>query len=190
MSAGASSFTYRLATPDDAGAIAALHVAGWQGAYGGMVNQAYLDELSVEQRQRSWADWLQNPALRVLLAFDGDTAAGFCSFGKILTPPPGQSNIRPAYTCEIMALYLLPAYYRHGIGRQMMQTAAQTLLAEKHAGLALWVLAANKRACAFYEALGGQRIGSKMQAIGPDTLKEVCYGWRDLRKLLPKPLIS
>lgn len=182
-------YTLRKATAEDADLLGRLHVAGWQGAYGGIVNQAYLDSLSAETRAGNWRKWLtENPELHILIAFDeGGEAAGFCSFGKLLTPVPGQSNIRPQYTSEISALYLLPDHYRKGAGRLLMQEAARILLAEKHGGMALWVLVANKRACAFYEAMGGQRVGSKMIEVGGDNLKEVCYGYRDLRRLLPKP---
>jgi GNAT superfamily N-acetyltransferase len=182
------SYSLRIASVEDAALIGQLHVAGWQGAYGGIVKQDYLDSLSAETRAQNWEKWLPNPDIKVLIAEDENgEGAGFCAFGKLLTPVPGQSNIRPQYTAEVSALYLLPHHYRKGAGKLLMQEAAKLLWADKHGGMALWVLVDNKRACAFYEALGGQRVGSKMIEVGGQNLKEACYGWRDLRRLMPKP---
>ena len=50
--------------------------------------------------------------------------------------------------------------------------------------MCLWVLDKNKRGCSFYEAIGGKRVGKKMVEIGPNKLKEVCYGWRDINKII------
>ena len=45
----------RDATPDDAHAIATVHVASWQVAYRGFMPDAVLDGLSVDDRARKWA---------------------------------------------------------------------------------------------------------------------------------------
>jgi hypothetical protein len=36
----------RLARPEDAGPIAEVHVAAWQAAYGGLMPDSYLDQLT------------------------------------------------------------------------------------------------------------------------------------------------
>jgi hypothetical protein len=50
--------------------------------------------------------------------------------------------------------------------------------------MCLWVLDGNQRGKAFYQAMGGQKLGGKMIEIGPSSLKEICYGWRDLSLLI------
>lgn len=176
-------FILKSATPDDATTIATLHVAGWHGAYGGIVDAEHLANFSVPTWTEKWQKILQDDTCRILLAHDNKGhPAGFCHYGRLLTPPPGQSNIRPQYTAEIFALYLTPDFYRQGLGRQLIRHAAQDLIAQRHQGLALWVLAQNTRACSFYSAMGGQRIGSKDAQIGSKSYKEVCYGWRDMRR--------
>ncbi len=179
-----SPFTLKPGTIDDAPTLAALHIAGWQGAYGGIVDDTTLNALNIDTRTADWHGWLRDdPTLQTLIGYDTTGhEAGFCAYGKLRTPPPGQSNIRPQYTAEIMALYLRPAYYRQGLGRVLIRQAAADLMAQRHQGLALWVLAQNTRACGFYTALGGQRIGSHDVPIGPKSYREVCYGWRDMRR--------
>ena len=45
----------RRAEPQDAPAVARVHVASWRQAYGGLLPQEYLDSLSVEARTMTWA---------------------------------------------------------------------------------------------------------------------------------------
>jgi hypothetical protein len=52
----------RFATVDDAAAIAAVHVRGWQAAHRGDFPDDYLDGLSVVERAQRWVAWLADPA--------------------------------------------------------------------------------------------------------------------------------
>lgn len=173
----------RPATPSDIPAIASLHVAGWKGAYGGIVDQAYLDSLTVEQRISDWTEWMASGESHVFLAEEEGHPAGFAVIGRTKTPPPGSSPIRPSHSGEIYALYLAPDFWRRGIGSALIRYAARELKARKHSAICLWVLDANGRAKNFYEKMGGQKLGGKMIDIGPSTLKEICYGWKDTAAL-------
>ncbi len=174
----------RRAQEKDIPAIAAIHIAGWQAAYGGLVDQAYLDSLSVEQREEDWRGWMAGGESETLIAEMDGKPAGFVTYGRTKTAPPGESKIRPQYPAEIYALYLLPDVWRQGIGGALLRAAAKNLKEKKMNGLCLWVLDGNHRAKSFYEKLGGQRIGKKMIEIGPSNLKEVCYGWRETKLLI------
>lgn len=44
----------RVATVEDANAVATVHVRSWQSAYRGLIPDAYLDALSVERRTAVW----------------------------------------------------------------------------------------------------------------------------------------
>lgn len=180
-------FILRPATADDAEALARIHVAGWQGAYGGLVDQAFLDSLSVEDRAGQWRGWLGEAGPHVIIAEADGMAAGFCSYGPLRTPPPGMSMIRPLYTSEIYALYLMPDRKRQGLGTRLMAAAAADLKERKHKSLCLWVLEGNKSAIAFYKARGGQKCGSHKVDIGGRSLPEAAFGWRDTAPLLPRP---
>lgn len=118
------------------------------------------------------------------LALIEDRPAGFVSYGRLKTPPPGSSPIRPLYSAEIYGLYLLPAYYRQGLGTRLMAEAAQQLRAMKHKSLCLWVIEKNNRAVSFYKERGGERIGKHDIEIGPSRVREICFGWRDTAGLL------
>lgn len=65
-----------------------------------------------------------------------------------------------------------------------------TVIAEKLAAAGLtsmivWVLKDNP-ACAFYETLGGTRVGSKPIVIGGANLEETAFGWLDIQTLLDR----
>lgn len=174
----------RIADEKDIPSIAAIHVAGWQAAYGGLVDQAYLDGLSVEQRIKDWQEWMASGEPETLIAEIDGKAAGFVTYGRTKTAPPGDSKIRPQYPAEIYALYLLPDCWRRGAGTALLGAAARNLKEKKMGAFCLWVLDGNFRAKSFYEKTYGQRIGKKMITIGPNDLKEVCYGWRDTKRLI------
>ena len=172
------------ATEKEAGILGVLHVEGWKGAYGGIINQEYLDNLQPSDKADLWTDWLEKPDIEAAIAYSDNHPVGFVAYGRIQTPPPGQSAIRPLYTSEILALYILPDYWRKGVGTALLKFAAKELKPMKHTSMCLWVLDKNKRACDFYEKMGAKRIGKQFVEIGGTKAKEVCYGWRYTHDLI------
>ena len=175
--------TIRKATTDDIPAIAALHIEGWKGAYGGIVDQAYLDSLNIDMRIKSWGELMVSGESDTFLAELEGKPAGFVTTGRTKTAPPGSSPIRPSHSGEIYALYLHPDYWRQGVGSALLKHGMRELKVKKHSAVCLWVLEGNTRGRAFYDKMGGQKLGGKIVEIGPDQLKEVCYGWRDTSSL-------
>lgn len=175
----------RPATPDDSAALARIHIAGWRASYGGLVDQTFLDALDAAEWTANWQKWLVSGDVSAIISHTDDGApAGFVSFGRLKTAPPGMSPVRPLYTAEIYAIYILPAYWRQTLGRQLMDAATRTLKERKQKSLCLWVVEKNPRAVSFYKALGGQKCGSKTVSIGGRDLSEIAFGWRDTTPLL------
>jgi ribosomal protein S18 acetylase RimI-like enzyme len=172
----------RTATPNDIPALARIQVEGWRGAYAGIVPQDFLDALDPAVKETDWRRWFAETHMTVLIGGeDGDE--GFCCYGQLRTPIPGMSPFRPAYGAEIYSLYVLPSAWRKGLGTALVREAARRLSAERQQGLCLWVVEKNKRAVSFYKKLGGQRCANREIEIAGVTLKELCYGWRDIRGL-------
>lgn len=175
----------RPATPADIHDLALIHVGGWQSSYEGLVPPEFLAGLDPAQYAKNWAEWLGAGTTDALIAYDSEgNPAGFISFGKLRTPIPGMSPIRPLYSAEIYAIYILPAYWRAGLGRRLIAAATLALRDKKHKSVCLWVMEGNKRAVAFYKALSGQRIGNKKVEVGGRMLSEIAFGWRDTTPLL------
>lgn len=173
-------FTIRPATKADIPVLSHIHVAGWKDSYDGIVDQEFLDNLTEEQRAADWKKWFSDGTMQTLIAEDGSgKPCGFISFGKLRTPIPGGSPIRPLYSAEIYAIYILPGCQRLGLGRQMMRAAAIKLREMRHRSVSLWVLEKNEKAVAFYKKCGGQRCGKKDIEIGNTKVREIAFGWRD-----------
>ena len=172
------------ARKEDIDIIGLLHVEGLKSSYAGIVDKTYIESLDKEEQSEKWRKWLGNPEIDVAIAYLNNNPVGFVAYGQIQTAPPGQSAIRPLYSAEIMGLYVLEAYWEQGIGRALVQYAAKELKEKKHTSLCLWVMADNKRACSFYERLGGQRIGKHKTEIAGRLYKEACYGWRHTSALI------
>ena len=174
------SLEIRQANAEDISAIAHIHVSGWQTSGEGIVDPDYLKNLSVSDRVSEWEERFQSGDVDMLLAVEDGKPIGFINYGPLRTAPPGTSKIRPAYSSEIYAIYILPDFFRQGIGTLLMHAAVNALQDKKHQSMCLWVLKGNNRACQFYDQKGGQRIGKKDVIIGPTKAKELCYGWRDI----------
>ncbi|MEM6812261.1 MAG: GNAT family N-acetyltransferase [Pseudomonadota bacterium] len=176
------SFHIRNAEQADIPDLAAIHIDSKKAAEKHIVPDEYLDELTQENFEKKWLGFLENGTQKI--AFFDDKPAGLISYGDLRTPPPGTSKIRPLYVCEIYAIYVHPDHFEQGLGKALLKEAAQDMIAKKKNSLCLWVLEKNKRAHAFYQAMGGQRIGKQNIETGGVKTREICYGWRDLKGIL------
>jgi GNAT superfamily N-acetyltransferase len=168
----------RAAHSDDALAIARVKVDSWRTTYADIVPADYLANLSYEQQGRVWEhhiSTLRDAAAMYVAETTAKEVVGFAHSG-----PERTGN--PLYAGELYAIYLLAAYQRHGVGRQLTQTVVTGLLHHGVSSMLVWVLAANPSR-AFYEALGGQYLAEQEVTIGSARLTEVAYGWRDIKGL-------
>ena len=84
---------------------------------------------------------------------------------------------------ELTAVYLRREFQRVGLGRRLIAAVvdAQRLLGAT--GMIVWVIAGNKPARAFYEALGAELLVEQAFEWDGMELLEAGYGWRDLNAL-------
>ena len=102
----------RLATTEDAETIATIHVRAWRVVYEGIVPAQYLASLSVQERANLWRRIILEQRGTVLLAIAPNGALGFVSFG----PSRDKDGKEKA---EIHAIYVLPEFWKQGIGREL-----------------------------------------------------------------------
>ena len=166
----------REATPDDARAIAAVHDSSWQSTYRGLLNDAYLDSLSVDDHAGRWQRLLASGTGDTFVALEGPDVVGFASCGR-------ERDQDPIYQGELYAIYLLEDRQRRGLGRRLVSSVARRLLELEYRSMLVWVLAANP-ARAFYEAIGGALVRSRQMELAGETQEEAGYGWLDVADLL------
>jgi GNAT superfamily N-acetyltransferase len=149
--------TFRDAELRDARAIAEVHVRAWRAAYVGIVPEAELARLSVEEREELWTQFLSKGERSILFFANRHLVAGWAGFG-----PPRDEDCDPALVAELYGLYLLPAYWGMGLSRQLygaIETRMRRSLVEN---LVLWVFEKNARARRFYE-VSGYRLETGIQ---------------------------
>jgi len=123
MNANVLTMLVRQAKPEDAKAIAEIHVHSWHVAYRGLVPQAYLDSLSVEARERVWQQRLAQRASDIWVVEEGSTILGWVNAARSRDSDAGPS------IGELWAIYVDPQHWRRGIGRILWRTAESQLSA-------------------------------------------------------------
>jgi ribosomal protein S18 acetylase RimI-like enzyme len=139
----------RPATPGDIPALARVHVATWRAAYRGIVPDAQLDGLSIEDSIENWRENLLRPGRTNLVAEADSVVVGFVAFGPTRGP-----DLDPESVGEIYGVYLHPSVWRTGYGRALMDEALRRLEDDGFVEVMLWTWERNRPACAFYERLG------------------------------------
>jgi GNAT superfamily N-acetyltransferase len=164
----------RRAVPEDAEAIAALHIRSWQIAYRGQLPDQYLDQLGEELSQRSefWRTHVSTPPTRKNEVWVVDTEKrvdAFAAFGPA-------RDADPNVTGELYAIYVDPDHWGQGLGRALFTHATDRLRSLGYATAILWVLASNAGARRFYEIAGWSLDGgSKLESLAGFERQELSY---------------
>jgi GNAT superfamily N-acetyltransferase len=157
----------RAAQPDDAAAIAEVHVETWRGAYAHAVPAEYLASLDVARRARWWRSEIETGA-DVLVAEDDGKVVGFASVGA--------ARDEPESVGELYAIYVRPAAWGTGAGRALIDAAHARMHERGYRDAILWVLENNPRARRFYEIAGWSTDGGrKIETIGGAEIAEARY---------------
>ena len=168
---GTDGAAVRPAAGFDVPGIAWVHVQSWRETYTGLIPQEILDAQQVEARERQWWHMLESPRHGVFVAdTSGDVhdVIGFSSVG------PSEDA---AFDAELYTLYVLKSHQGQGIGRKLFEAALHFAHNQGAKNLVLWVLETNP-ACGFYERMGGQREGRKVETFDGQELVEVSYSFK------------
>ena len=130
----------KMETPEEIRGKAYVHWKAWHQAYPGLVDQQYLDRLTLEKCEQIAFNWPDG----LLVAKDNDKVIGFVGYGH--------RDEDPEKLGEVFAIYVLAEYYGKGVGKQLMQRALDQL--KKYPQICLWTLKENKRAIRFYQTCG------------------------------------
>lgn len=104
-------------------------------------NRLYPLDVPEETFARMWVERLASGEYVALLALNGGKLAGFVAF---------KGPVKEGY---ISALYILPLYFRKGVGRSLMELAALFCVSEGGKSLTLKVEPLNYGAISFYQSL-------------------------------------
>ena len=139
----------RPAVPDDAPAIARVHVASWTEAYRGVIADEALDELTEDRLAPEWRREIEGGASDVAVVDVDGQVAGYSRYG-----PARDEDLDPARTAEVYGFYLHPDVWGRGAGRALMEHVTADLRRRGFEDACLWVVQVNERAQGFYRTLG------------------------------------
>jgi ribosomal protein S18 acetylase RimI-like enzyme len=143
----------------DAAALAYAQVQSWRRSFRGILPDAYLDQaIDEDDRRRDWEhllDRLDETDGNVLVAQRGDDVIGFAHLG-----PSDDDDVDAREVGELYSLHVLPDARGDGVGRTLLEAAADRLRGRGFAEGVLWVLAANEPARSLYEAEGWEPDGA------------------------------
>ena len=173
-------------TADDISVLAALHKASQRESERGVILDADLDRKSLEEFQSQWRTWIADGDIfKKCVRAEDRVIQGFILYGRVKTRPDFDRGVVPRYGAEVYALYVHPDHFRKGVGKALFIEACTDLAERKLSSLILWALKKNRRACAFYDALKGERIAKQRVEMGERSwAEESCFAWRDVRKIL------
>ncbi|HEV7268789.1 MAG TPA: GNAT family N-acetyltransferase [Falsiroseomonas sp.] len=179
----------RRARPDDAPGIAAVHVAAWRSAYAGILDDAYLANLSEARLaafyHRAILDRRDGHAVFVATAGGADLPAdkagpepaivGFASGGR--------ARRRGLAEGEVETLYVLDDFRERGVGRRLMRAMGAHLRVIGCRSVLVWVLADNP-ARYFYRRLGGRPAMTDSVLVAGQPVRQSALLWDPIDVLL------
>jgi len=174
----------RPARPADAVAIAAVHVAVWRTAYAGILPDSYLARMSVTRHAGHYGAGIRAGAgVFVATVTDaelppggGPRVVGFATAGG------ARGTGRTLAQGEIETLYVLGDWRERGIGRALIQAAANRLRGLGYQSCFLWVLRDNPSRW-FYERLGGRAAMDMEIQIAGHPVIQTAFVWDPIDRL-------
>ena len=148
----------RPARPEDAAAVAGVHVRSWQVAYRGLLPDEYLDGLRPDDRVSHYTFGATDVGVpATVVAVEDGTICGFVTTGLCRdADEPG--------TGEVLALYVDPSRWGSGVGARLLAEARERLGQLGFTRALLWVLVGNDRAQRFYRIDGWWPDGGRRSA--------------------------
>jgi GNAT superfamily N-acetyltransferase len=160
----------RPAIPQNALAVASVHVRSWQVAYRDLLPGGYLDQLRPEDRASKY-DFANADPLKpyTIVAAERESILGFATTIRSRDAELGSHG-------ELCALYVDPDSWNRGIGVALITATRGHLFDLGFRQAFLWVLKGNVRADRFYRADGWTPDGSsRTDTIWGVTVDEIRY---------------
>ena len=186
----------RVARVEDAPAMAQVIVDTFMSAHQGMISEEELkwrrEEWTYEVSARNWSDTMREiaegvtPRSCIYVAVDdsGKDDQGKDKSGNVVGLALGCPVESAEEIGEIDVLYVRESHQGQGIGRRLVQAVAAHLAEMGMTTLHIGVLAANRPARGFYEALGGRVVEERLFVEGGFAEPGVIFEWRDMRALI------
>ena len=130
---------YRIAQPTDVPAIQSAAAESWQATYQHIHTPEYIANfLATRYSEGFLLEMIANPQARFLVACQGPRVVGFCYFGE------------SSHGAELFRFYVVPDYWRRGIGSQLLRLMEQCWQEHGIAAYRCFVYGRNEIGKSFY----------------------------------------
>lgn len=148
--------------------IAKLIIAGWQTAYKGLIDDNFLNNMSVDIMTKNWGIAIENQdeTNNIYVYEENNKILGIIRFGK---PADSSSN----YNAEIHVLYVEPSLKRNGIGSKLFTFAKNYFINKNTTDMIIWCLQTNLPSIKFYKKMGGKIVFTRKAIVHNIELAEV-----------------
>ena len=151
----------------DAEAVEAVHWAGLEAAYRGVVPGWPPAPRDRERRVATWRVWLSDPQVAAVVGTVDRRILGLCTIRA-----SEDDDADPTTVAEMPTLYVHPDAWHRGYGRMLCREGVERARRMRFAILTLWVVDVNERAQAFYTEFGFTRDGArKVVQESPSTVE-------------------
>ena len=159
----------RWAQIEDAEALGLIHAESWKAAYKNIMPEDFLNNISIEKRQKRFEEALLNKTEENAVILCNDKIVGFICLGKARDEDLAESF------GEIWGIYLYPEQWGKGFGRKLISWGIKELENRGCNKIVLWVLEENYKARGFYENIGFRQDGTFKDIKIGKFLKEMRY---------------
>jgi GNAT superfamily N-acetyltransferase len=149
----------RLASVQDASAIAAVQASSWKDALGGTLPPAVLDRLRDAGAIEQWRRAVLDPPTarhRLLVALAGTDVVGFAAIG-----PADDPDSDPLTDAELLAVGVLPDRAREGHGSRLVNASIDYLRDDGFLRAQVWLADTDRSLRDFLEAAGWADDGAR-----------------------------
>ena len=159
---------FRQAKIGDIDSIAKIKVKGWQSAYRGIIDDEYLDSMSVSEQ----IDRIKKYSLDTIFVAECDNEIlGFCRIYDYDVPIYSDKKI----DCEIREIYVRSNLKRMGIGSKLFNHILEHFRQLDKEILYLGCFDENYGARKFYEKMGGLSAAGENIVVGSKCYPTVSY---------------
>lgn len=167
---GTATFSIRRARSGDAGMLSDVFDSAWREAYLGVIPGVALERFLAKRGPKAWQAMIGRGRGLAAMEFE-DKLVAYAAYGRVR-----ERNLK--VEGEIDELYVAPEYQGLGLGSRLFRAVRNDLADHGFSRLAVWSLAENVRACAFYEHLGGIAGPHAVERVSGVCLPKIAYLFR------------
>ncbi|HUU63638.1 MAG TPA: GNAT family N-acetyltransferase [Dehalococcoidia bacterium] len=129
--------------------MARVHVASWQTAYRGMIQELVLKDFTIDKWEDHFQKAITEKTEEIVVTEEHGNVLGYTIIGPSRDEDIGKENCG-----EVWGLYISPDHWRKGLGSRLTEWAFSELRSRGYDIVTLWVFQRNVAAVKFYEAMG------------------------------------